>query len=69
MSTEEPDALTYLRTLRAEAAAKLQELEAYALHCSEHLSWTVLSGEDRALLASTKQGATEALARLFNHRV
>ena len=69
MSSEEPDALAYLRSLRQEAAAKLQELEAYALHCSEHLSWSQLSGDDRALIASAKQGANNALNHLFNSRV
>ena len=69
MSSEEPDALAYLRSLRQECAAKLQELEAYSLHCSEHLSWSQLSGDDRALIAACKQGANNALLNLYNARV
>jgi len=69
MSSEEPDALAYLRSLRQEAADKLQELEAYALHCSECLPWSRLSGDDRALIAACKQGANNALNHLYNARV
>ena len=69
MSSEEPDALAYLRSLRQECAAKLQELEAYSLHCSEHLPWSQLSGDDRALIAACKQGANNALLNLYNSRV
>jgi hypothetical protein len=69
MSSEEPDALAYLRSLRQECAAKLQELEAYSLHCSEHLPWSQLSGDDRALIAACKQGGNNALLHLYNARV
>lgn len=66
MSPEEPDALAFLATLHQEAAAKLAELEAFAVHCSEHLNWHHLSGADRAFIAQAKQGAHHALVHLHN---
>jgi len=69
MSPDEPDALAFLAALQQEASAKLQELEAYALHCSEHLNWHHLSGSDRAFIAKCKEGAHHAIVHLNNRPV
>ena len=63
---DDPDALHFLEHLVEEADSKLREIESYALHCSEHLNWTQLSGEHRAFIAASKEGARHALQSLRN---